>query len=59
MGRADLIGNGKQHLIPIFQPKGTGEGTLSLTFKTQQTGLKTLRDSKNKGYSRSAVKHKR
>ncbi len=25
MGRADLIGNGKQHLIPAFQPKGTGE----------------------------------
>ncbi|PPD30483.1 MAG: YgiQ family radical SAM protein [Methylomonas sp.] len=22
MGRADLIGNGKQHLIPSFQPKG-------------------------------------
>lgn len=25
MGRADLIGNGKKHLIPSFQPKGTGE----------------------------------
>jgi len=24
MGRADLIGNGKQHLIPTFQPAGTG-----------------------------------
>ena len=24
MGRADLIGNGKQHLIPIWQPIGTG-----------------------------------
>lgn len=23
MGRADLIGNGKQHLIPTYQPKGT------------------------------------
>ncbi len=23
MGRADLIGNGKRHLIPSFQPKGT------------------------------------
>jgi hypothetical protein len=22
MGRADLIGNGKQHLIPAYQPKG-------------------------------------
>ena len=26
MGRADLIGNGKHHLIPSWQPKGTGEG---------------------------------
>ena len=24
MGRADLIGNGKKHLIPSFQPVGTG-----------------------------------
>ncbi len=26
MGRADLIGNGKRHLIPAWQPKGTGAG---------------------------------
>jgi uncharacterized radical SAM protein YgiQ len=25
MGRAKLIGNGPQHLIPSYQPKGTGE----------------------------------
>ena len=24
MGRADLIGNGKKHLVPAFQPPGTG-----------------------------------
>ena len=24
MGRADLIGNGKKHLVPSFQPPGTG-----------------------------------
>ena len=24
MGRADLIGNGKKHLVPYFQPLGTG-----------------------------------
>ena len=24
MGRADLIGNGKQHLIPAYQPVGPG-----------------------------------
>ena len=25
MGRTDLIGNGKKHLIPNYQPKGTGD----------------------------------
>ena len=25
MGRADLIGNGKQHLVPTWQPAGTGD----------------------------------
>jgi uncharacterized radical SAM protein YgiQ len=25
MGRADLIGNGKRHLVPTFQPAGTGK----------------------------------
>ena len=25
MGREDLIGNGKHHLVPRFQPKGTGK----------------------------------
>lgn len=25
MGRADLIGNGKKHLVPAYQPRGTGE----------------------------------
>jgi uncharacterized radical SAM protein YgiQ len=29
MGRADLIGNGKKHLIPSFQPVGTGQGVRS------------------------------
>jgi hypothetical protein len=24
MGRAELIGNGKNHLVPSFQPAGTG-----------------------------------
>jgi hypothetical protein len=25
MGREDLIGNGKKHLIPKYQPRGTGD----------------------------------
>ena len=39
MGRADLIGNGKKHLIPSFQPKGTVDTTTDKTrkFKTKYT----------------------
>lgn len=40
MGRNDLIGNGKHHLIPSFQPKGTGESLTKIQqFKTKFTGL--------------------
>jgi uncharacterized radical SAM protein YgiQ len=49
MGRADLIGNGKQQLIPAWQPANTGEaqeGRRTSTarhatrpFRTQHTGL--------------------
>ncbi len=47
MGRADLIGNGKKHLIPTWQPRGTGEAQegrrgkadKGKTFRTQHTGL--------------------
>ena len=46
MGRADLIGNGKQQLVPAYQPAGTGGkgegkrgGSAARPFKTQHTGL--------------------
>ncbi|AMK78703.1 MULTISPECIES: YgiQ family radical SAM protein [Methylomonas] len=43
MGRADLIGNGKQHLVPSFQPKTDDQAvkTRSKTtpFKTKYTGF--------------------
>jgi len=49
MGRADLIGNGKHHLVPAWQPEGTGnrhEGTRiarkALPFRTQHTGLPAM-----------------
>ncbi len=55
MGRADLIGNGKRHLIPNWQPKGTGkaggEGARTgrkhrgQTFLTQQSGKGRRRSS--------------
>jgi hypothetical protein len=45
MGRADLIGNGRHHLIPAYQPLGAGAGrpgtrpAPTLPFRTQHTGL--------------------
>jgi uncharacterized radical SAM protein YgiQ len=47
MGRADLIGNGKRHLVPAYQPIGTGRGHegkrkpggKATPFRTQHTGL--------------------
>jgi hypothetical protein len=41
MGRSDLIGNGRQQLVPTYQPIGTGhrhEG-MRKPFRTQHTGL--------------------
>jgi radical SAM superfamily enzyme YgiQ (UPF0313 family) len=37
MGRADLIGNGKHHLVPAYQPVGPRPPTRP--FRTQHTGL--------------------
>ena len=44
MGRADLIGNGKQHLIPAYQPvvaarPGARRAAPARPFRTQHTGL--------------------
>ena len=45
MGRADLIGNSKKHLIPLFQPAGTGK---------RPEGARILRDVPVKGEPRVA-----
>ncbi len=39
MGRADLIGNGKRHLVPRYQPSGTGDAPEGARrpFRTQHT----------------------
>ena len=46
MGRADLIGSGREHLVPAYQPAGTGgagqgrqRGVPQRPFRTQHTGL--------------------
>ena len=36
MGRSDLIGNSKQHLIPTYQPQGTAEGEYKSARKRTQ-----------------------
>jgi radical SAM superfamily enzyme YgiQ (UPF0313 family) len=49
MGRSDLIGNGKHHLIPSFQPKGTLELPDKIyPFKTKHTGLERSRSETHK-----------
>ena len=61
MGRADLIGNGKHHLIPNYQPAGTGNAVegqrihrKAQPFRTQHTGLpdKKLSGAKGKAMGR-------
>ena len=54
MGRADLIGNGRHHLIPSWQPAGTGSQKERIhsakkthPFKTKHTGLPTIKQSWN------------
>jgi hypothetical protein len=70
MGRADLIGNGKRHLIPVWQPEGTGdtggEGVRTgrkngaQTFLTKHTGLPPRGDvPAGKDYSAAPAKAKK
>jgi uncharacterized radical SAM protein YgiQ len=42
MGREDLVGNSKKHLVPTYQPKGTGrpERPTGRPFRTQHTRTK-------------------
>jgi radical SAM superfamily enzyme YgiQ (UPF0313 family) len=58
MGRADLIGNGRRHLVPSFQPAGTGgrrEGTRSpggrrgaVKFRTQHVRASNKPDARRR-----------
>jgi uncharacterized radical SAM protein YgiQ len=62
MGRADLIGSGKRHLVPAWQPKGTGAGAgaraQAATGKpilTQHTGLPPREDGATPGARRASL----
>jgi radical SAM superfamily enzyme YgiQ (UPF0313 family) len=59
MGRSDLIGNGKKHLIPSFQPKNMGDTKKtgkSLKFKTKYTLPPTRSNRKKSRSSKSFSK---
>ena len=50
MGRSDLIGNGKRHLIPAWQPAGTGNQPQSgqARFKKPASGMSATRSARKK-----------
>jgi uncharacterized radical SAM protein YgiQ len=62
MGRADLIGNGKRHLIPSFQPKGTLDNNRSdkknksKPFVTKHTGEYAAQGKKKTSKKKSSKK---
>ena len=58
MGRADLIGNGKKHLIPAWQPQGTGQNKPTSSSKKNAAGPGRLR-SKNSLGSPQGMQKKR
>lgn len=69
MGREDLIGNGKNQLVPAWQPQGTGKDSEAnrrkaaapgTTFRTQHTGLpKDPAVREHKGKARQAKRRAR
>ncbi len=65
MGREDLIGNGKRHLIPSFQPRGTFDKDenkkkhRSKPFVTKHTGEHQLGRGKSKKKKRNSFKAKK
>ncbi len=62
MGRADLIGNGKHHLIPSFQPKSgqRQDSDKSMKFKTKHTDFykKTKFSAKKQSKKTNRARHK-
>ncbi len=60
MGRSDLIGNGKHHLIPTFQPKGFEDAPRKVqSFKTKHTGFDYKNGSVKKVRTSYPVKGKK
>jgi len=67
MGRTDLIGNGKRHLVPAWQPKGTGEQhegkritpKTKQSFRTQHSRAEKSDHQTRKARKSSLVRKKR
>ncbi len=53
MGRTDLIGNGKRHLVPSWQPQGTGESNNS------ERNITKTKNTRRKKISRKKQTHRR
>jgi len=59
MGREDLIGNGKKHLIPLWQPEGTGgaeKGQRFLTKHSHQSNMIKSKSDKKKITKRKSIR---
>ncbi len=60
MGRADLIGNGKRHLVPSYQPRGTGERPEGLRVPAgREAGKRAFRTQHTHGQRKPAGRPRR
>lgn len=60
MGRSDLIGNGKHHLVPTFQPTVDGTPNSKVrSFRTKFTGAEFKNSNSKKSRASSLPKEKR
>ena len=59
MGRSDLIGNGKRHLVPAWQPKGTGNASGSRRSDAMQNRDETQRSGGARKNQKFMTKHTR
>ncbi len=58
MGREDLIGNSKNHLIPTYQPQGTGEYHSARKKNSSKAGDSVKRTADNAGQQKSKQQQK-
>lgn len=56
MGHEELIGNGKKHLVPLWQPAGTGSTKPSRTFMTKHTHKESGLNSRHRKKSEQGKK---